>query len=81
MKVTVIPVVVGSLRMVSKEEESRPSKLQLFWDKLEYLERSKRPEETCCHSDFSEKPTVKTGGKHPHWEKIGKNNSEKKPWE
>ena len=32
-------------------------------NKLEYLEEYWRPEETCCHSDYSERPPLKTGVK------------------
>ena len=36
---------------------------------LEYLEGSRRPEKTCCHSDISEKAPVKIGVKYSHWHK------------
>ena len=32
-------------------------------DQLEYLEESCRPEETCCHSESSQRSPVKTGVK------------------
>ena len=38
----------------------RPSKLQYYWEWPEYCEESWRLEETCCHSNSSEKPSAKT---------------------
>ena len=38
--------------------ESRLSKLHYCWDRPEYWEESRRPEETCCNSDSSEKLTA-----------------------
>ena len=36
-------------------EESKPTRLEHCWNRPEYWEESWRPEETCCHSDSSEK--------------------------
>ena len=36
---------------------------RLVLNSKQYAEESKRLEETCCHSNFSEKPPVKTGMK------------------
>ena len=63
MKMTVIPCVTGALRTVTKDlvptledlEIRGPSKLQNCWDRPEYYEESWRLEETCCHSDSSER--------------------------
>ena len=44
--------------------ESRWSKPQHCWDCLEYREESWRPEETCYHSDSSERRSTKTGEKN-----------------
>ena len=40
------------------EDEWRPSKLLHYWERPEYWEESWRLEETCCHSDSSEKPSA-----------------------
>ena len=57
MAMTVIPIIIGGLRILSKglekrgsgkwkeEEELRLSILQHWWDQLEYLEESLRLEE------------------------------------
>ena len=38
--------------------EWRPSKLQHYWEWPEYWGESWRLEETCCHSNSSEKPSA-----------------------
>ena len=38
--------------------EWRPSKQQHYWKRPEYWKESWRLEETCCHSNSSEKPSV-----------------------
>ena len=62
MKMTVIPIVIRSLRTVTKgfikrtwklEDEWSPSKLEHCWDRSKYYE-SWILEETYCHSDSSE---------------------------
>ena len=55
MQVTIIPIVIGAFGTVTKW---RPSKRQHCWELPEYKEKSWRLEETCCHSDFSEKPSA-----------------------
>ena len=40
------------------EDEWRQSKLQHFWERSEYWEESWRLEETCCNSNFSERPSA-----------------------
>ena len=67
MKVTVIPVVVGTLGMVSKDQENRLGELDLRGrlettqtTAQEYLEESCKHGKTCCHSDSRGKPPVKT---------------------
>ena len=44
------------------EDESRLSKLQHCWDRLEYWEESWRLEKTCYHSDTRERPPALAGG-------------------
>ena len=69
MKVTIIPIVIGAFGTVTKgllkgledlEVGGRvdPSKRQRYWERPEYWEESRRLEETCCHSDSSEKPSA-----------------------
>ena len=36
----------------------RPSKRQYYWERPEYWVESWRLEQTCCHSDSSEKPSA-----------------------
>ena len=75
MKVTVIPIVIGALCTVIKdwykdwstwklEDVWRPSKLQQNQDRPEYWEKSWRLEETCCHSNSSERLSINTGVKN-----------------
>ena len=69
MKVTIISIVIGALGTVTKglvqglEDEWRPSKLLHYSDRLEYREESWRLKETCCHLDFSERPSANADGK------------------
>ena len=49
-------------RRTSDETMTQDYSDQCYWDQQEYLEESWRPEETCCHSDFSKK--------NLSWEKI-----------
>ena len=61
MKVTIAPIVIGAFDRVTKGllkglEEWRPSKQQHYWRRPEYWEESCWLEETCCHSNSSEKP-------------------------
>ena len=49
------------------KEESRPTRLQHCWGRLNYYEECWRPEETCCHSDSSEeKQKSETRDKYLH---------------
>ena len=65
MKVTIIPIVIGALgihQRISIEtgglgNNRRPLKLLHYWYRPEYWEESWRLE-TCCHSNFSERPSV-----------------------
>ena len=81
MKVTVIQIVFGALRTVTKElvpgletwkleDEWRPSKLQHYKDRPEYWEKSRKLEETWCHSNSSEKPSANAGVKNSQKSKI-----------
>ena len=78
IELTVISSVYGALGMVPKSPEKetvgsghqrkkRASRSQHYWDSVEYLEESWRPEETCCYSDFSEKLPIKNGVKNLLW--------------
>ena len=69
MQVTIIPIVIGAFGTVTKgllkgledmevADGGRPSKRQYFWERTEYWEESWRLEETCCHSDSSERPSA-----------------------
>ena len=64
MKMTIIPIVIGAFGTVTKDwrtwnlaDEWRPSKLQHYWERPEYWEESWRLEETCSHSNPSERPS------------------------
>ena len=64
---TVMPIVIGTLGRVTEglvkgqEEEWRQFKQQHCYDEPEYLEESWKLEETCCHSDSSERQSANTG--------------------
>ena len=58
IKVTEIPIVIGALltkawkesrKCCKWEDESKSSKLQHWWDQIEYWEDFQRPEDTCSH--------------------------------
>ena len=65
-----IPIIVGELGAVSKSIEKRwwnekSEESELYSrhhckDRQEYWEESWKLKETCCHSDSSEKPPIKT---------------------
>ena len=70
-KVAIIPIVIGAFGTVTKglfkglEDlevggEWRPSKRQHYWERPGYWEGSWRVEETCCHSNSSERPSANT---------------------
>ena len=70
MRTTVIPVVVGSLGMVSKglkkdrkEWKSAKDSRQHYENRLTYPEESWKPKETCSHA-LSKRPLNKTGVKN-----------------
>ena len=72
MRVTVIPIVVGTLETVSKgdwkslksKDESKPFRPQDCWDRPEYWEKAEKLEETCCHLDSNERAPVNAGVKN-----------------
>ena len=75
MQVTIIPIVIGAFRTVTKgllkvledlEVCGRVETIQstTFWEPLEYWEESCRLEETCCHSNSSERPSALADGKN-----------------
>ena len=59
--ITVVSTVLKDLEKIwwnrKSVEESRPNTLQHCWDRPKYWEKSWRPKETCCHANFSLKPT------------------------
>ena len=58
------------------EEERRLSKLHHYWERPDYWEESWRLEDTCCHSDFSERPSVDADVKNSG----GVNNNNNNKW-
>ena len=78
IKLTIIPIVIGTFGTVTKGllngledlevgDEWRPSKQQHYWERPEYWEESWRLEETCCHTNSSEKPSALADVKNSHW--------------
>ena len=71
MKVTGIPIVVGALEIVSKNQEKRLEELDIIggfetiWITTSSWDTLKGPEWTRCHSDYREKPFVIAGVKTP----------------
>ena len=74
MKVTFIPIIIGAFGTVTKrlmkgleilemKADWGLSKLLHYWDRAEYWEESWRFEETCCHSDSSERLSANGDGK------------------
>ena len=49
---------MGKRKIWKSEEELRPSRILHCCNLPEYSEESWRPEETCCHSDSSERPSA-----------------------
>ena len=77
MQVAIIPNLIGAFGTVTKgllkglEDGWRPSKRQHYWERPEYWEESGRLEDTCCHSDSSEKPSANADGKSSNeWIKL-----------
>ena len=75
MQVTIIPIVIGAFGKVTKgllkalanlEVGGRVKTIQTtaLLERPEYWEKSWRLEETCCHSDSSERPSVHTDVKN-----------------
>ena len=75
MQVTIISIVIGAFGTVSKgllkglEEwkllgEWRPPKLQHYWERPECWEESWKLEETCCQSNFGERPSANADEKN-----------------
>ena len=51
-------------KTLKSENKWRPFKLQHYWERPEYWEKSRRLEETCCHSNSSERPSADAGVKN-----------------
>ena len=85
MKVTIIPIVCVALGTVTKGLVQWLEDLEIrgwvkaihYWNRPEYWEESWRPEETCWHSNASEKPSANAGVKISH--KRTNNNGNKAP--
>ena len=56
-------------------DEWRPSKRQHYWERQEYCEDSRRLEETCCHSNSSERPSVNADVKNSKGVNNSNNNN------
>ena len=72
MRMTVIPIIIGTRETVPEDLEKRPEDLEIgermetpafFQDRLEYWEGSWWPEETCSLLDSSKIPLANTGVK------------------
>ena len=70
MKVTIIPIGIGAFGTVTKvllkglEDLEVGGRVGHYWDWPVYWEESWRLEETCCHSNSSERPSAKTDVKN-----------------
>ena len=69
MKVTIEPIVIGAFGTITKgllkgqedlEVGGRVETIQHYWERSEYWKESWRFEETCWHSNSSEKPSANT---------------------
>ena len=63
MQVTIIPIVIGAFGTLTKGllkglEDLEVSVQQQYWERPEYREESWRIEETCSHSNSSERPSA-----------------------
>ena len=87
MKVTIIPIVIGAFGtaikwllkgLVDLEVEGRVETIQTtaLWERPEYWEESWRLEETCCHSNSSERPSANAGGKSSYNNNIQVSNKQ-----
>ena len=85
MKVTIIRIVIGAFGTVIKgllkgledlEARGRVETIQItaLWRTASILGRSWRCEETCCHSNFSKRPSAKADVKNYHGVRINNNN-------
>ena len=72
---TILPIVIGAFGKVTKgllkgledlDAGGRVETIQstAYWKRSEYWEGSWRLEETCCHSNSSERPSGKTDEKN-----------------
>ena len=70
MKVTLIPIVIGALKIIPQSLKELEIREQVENNQSTTLLRParilKRVQETCCHSDFSERLLVNAGGKNSH---------------
>ena len=70
MKVTIKPNVIGAFGTVTKgllkglEDLEVGGRVEHYWGRPKYWEESWRLEETCCHSNSSERPSAKTDVKN-----------------
>ena len=84
MKVTIVPIVIGAFGTITKgllkdledlEVGGQNDKWEHCWERPEPRDESWRLEETCCHSNSSEKPSANTDAKKPKG--VNNNNSRK----
>ena len=86
MKVTIILIVTGDLGTVTKglimgledleiRRKVETIKLLHYWDRSKYCEGSWRLEETCCHSNSSERPSANAAVKNSQG--VSNNNNDK----
>ena len=82
MRVTIVPIVIGAFGTVTKgllkgledlEVGGRVETIQHYWQRPEYGEESWRLEETCCHSNSSQKPSANTDVKN--FQRLNNNNN------
>ena len=86
MKVTIILIVIGAFGTITKgllkglelADEWRPSKPLHYCERPEYWEESWRLEETCCHSNSSERPSANTDEKNSEGVNNNNNNNSAK---
>ena len=86
MKVKIVPIVIGVFGTITKGLLKGLQDLgvgglvdtiqiQHYWEQPEYWEASWRLEETCCHSNASEKPSAKTDAKNSKGVNNNNNNN------
>ena len=90
MKVTIIPIVIGAFGTITKRLlkilvdlgiRGRVVNIKHYWERPEYWEESKRLEETCCHSNSSERPSANTDVKNSQWVNNNNNNNNNNKWQ